>query len=33
MTDPKQGNELCDTTLIEYDMRIKMGQEVMVYHL
>lgn len=25
MTGPKRGIELCDTTLIEYDMRIKTG--------
>ncbi|KAJ1289474.1 hypothetical protein BS78_02G166900 [Paspalum vaginatum] len=27
MTGPKRGIELCDTTLIEYDMRIKTGRE------
>ncbi|OQU84375.1 hypothetical protein SORBI_3004G043001 [Sorghum bicolor] len=27
MTGPKRGIELCDTTLIEYDMRIKMDGE------
>jgi hypothetical protein len=27
MTRPKRGIELCDTTLIDYDVRIKTGGE------